>query len=211
MLGIYTAVILVVFSLFIPVIDRTIREKKEAVNTEAVNTEIVNTEAETNKAIVPETVINDAVISEPVITDVATAKPAVADITKISWPVKGKIIREFGLTYSLTFNDYRNHNGIDIEAQVNTEVAAVLPGKVLSVRTTEAAANTVIIEHGNGWQSEYAHLEEALLKPGNIVKAGQAIGTIGQPGIYEILEGPHLHFSLYKDSKTVNPLVYLPK
>jgi len=237
-LGIYTVLVLLIFSILVPFIGRAGKQEQETAKEEPVTTEIAETVtvlpeaaelvlSEEAELAVPSQTADDAAQAkvEPTTVKSTTVKPAVtqptnktttvaaiakaADITKIIWPIKGKIIREFGLTYSLTFSDYRNHSAIDIEAKRNTEAVAVLPGKVLSKDITKSAATTVIIEHGNGWRSEYAHLEEVRLKPGDIVVAGQAVGIIGQPGINEILEGPHLHFGLLKDGKAINPLNYL--
>ena len=216
-LAIYMALVLLFFSLIVPSLGRVKEAKQEVALTETSMTEAVLPEAEEPvQPPEPTTVISQAQptnketeSTKRTISAAAVAKVDPVDITKIIWPVKGKIIREFGLSYSLTFSDYRNHNGIDIEVKRNTEAVAVLPGKIACKDMSKGAATTLIIDHGNGWRSEYAHLEETLLKPGDVVAAGQAIGIIGQPGINEILEGPHLHYSLRKDGKAVNPATYL--
>lgn len=139
--------------------------------------------------------------------------PAVAAVKaeNSKWPARGKIIRHFGLSYSQTFSDYRFHKGVDIELERGAEVVAVLGGKVTAAATSKGEAGVVTIDHGSGWQTLYAHLNEVYVKVGETVKQGQPLGSVNQPGLNEILEGPHLHFELRKDGQEVNPLDYLPQ
>lgn len=154
-------------------------------------------------------------LSAPVATHASDEVPvplsATVDTNSIIWPLRGDVLREVGIIYSRTFSDYRYHNGIDITAVRGAEVAAVFPGKVLSVETSRGEAKKIIIDRGAGWQAVYSHLEEAYVKTGETVKAGQAIGHVGQPGLNEIMEGPHLHFTLLEQGEVVNPLDYLPR
>lgn len=132
------------------------------------------------------------------------------DISQVTWPLEGEIIKGIGLTYSATFHDYRFHNGFDIRGADGAEAVAVLPGEIISVSTTQSEKVSLVIDHGGGWQSAYAHLSEARVSAEDKVSAGQVLGTIGQPGLTEIADGPHLHYCLTKDGQTVNPLEYLP-
>ena len=138
-------------------------------------------------------------------------EPAAADISNMVWPLKGDILQEVGIVYSKTFSDYRYHNGVDLKAARGAEVAAALPGKVASMETSRSEAKKIVIDHGSGWQAVYSHLEEVYVKPGSVVKAGQSVGHVGQPGLSEVLEGPHLHFTLLEKGKVLNPLDYLPR
>jgi murein DD-endopeptidase MepM/ murein hydrolase activator NlpD len=140
----------------------------------------------------------------------AQAVPAVKTENS-KWPARGSIIRHFGLSYSQTFSDYRFHKGVDIELERGAEVAAILGGKVTAAASSKGEAGVVTIDHGSGWQTLYAHLNEIYVKTGETVKQGQPLGSVDQPGLNEILEGPHLHFELHKDGQEVNPLDYLPE
>ena len=135
-------------------------------------------------------------------------------IEEIIWPLRGEVIRETGLSYAKTFSDYRYHNGIDIKAERGAEIVMTLPGRVIKKETTKDEGTVLTVEHGqeNGqvWCSVYAHLGETSVKEGDYCNAGEIIGAINQPGYNEIMEGPHLHYSLFKDDQMVNPLDYLP-
>lgn len=131
------------------------------------------------------------------------------ELKEMVWPVKGEVLRQVGICYWQTFSDYRYHDGVDIKAERGTEVLAALQGKIVSVETSKDKAVKVVIDHGGGWQSVYAHLEISYLKEGQVVQTGEKIGRIGQPGSQEISIGPHLHFKLSKDEKIINPLDYL--
>jgi murein DD-endopeptidase MepM/ murein hydrolase activator NlpD len=115
-----------------------------------------------------------------------------------------------GLFYSETFDDYRYHDGIDIKGIDKDEVIASLSGRVVNLTSTKGDKHTIIINHGNDWQSEYSHLEDVKIKKGDTVKAGQIIGVIGQPGLNEVKIGPHLHYRLLRNEQSINPLKYLP-
>lgn len=221
-LGMYTAVVLLIFALIIPIIgreDNTVQTLPEQEPTAPAALEEPAPPPENNadktamsQDIEPTTAPPQETESEaalPQETEPKTA-PAGADIKNIIWPLKGDILQETGIVYSKTFSDYRYHNGIDLKAPRGEEVNAVLPGKVLSLETSRSEGKKVVIDHGSGWQGVYSHLEEVYVKPSSTVKAGQAIGHIGQPGLSEILEGPHLHFTLLQGSKVINPLDYLP-
>lgn len=132
------------------------------------------------------------------------------DLSTISWPLEGQVLRGLGLSYAQTFSDYRYHDGIDIQAARGAEVVAVLSGKVIGKESTKEEKTVLSIDHGQGWVSIYAHLEDAYLAVGDYCQAGERLGIIYQPGLNEVLEGPHLHFSLRHDQQSVNPLDYLP-
>jgi len=99
----------------------------------------------------------------------------------------------YGWRYSESRKAWRMHAGQDLMAQQGTGVLAMLPGQVLLVDVTDGYGLTVVIDHGGGWQSLYAHLLDAAVKPGELVLAGQPIGRVGQTGR---ATGPHLHVEL---------------
>ena len=126
---------------------------------------------------------------------------------------------------------YDKHKGVDIrvptllEMRAGVPVAAAAPGVVkrardgmadISIEETGAkavqgreAGNAVVIDHGNGWESQYAHLRKGsvAVKPGERVVAGQRLGLIGLSGKTEF---PHVHFALRKDGRTLDPFTGLP-
>lgn len=212
-LGIYVAVVLLLFSLVLPLSVKRAGDEPAAIAPEPplapadpmpeISDEYVweEQEGEFEAGVLP---------AKPAVTEEqALVQDSAPDIAAMVWPLRGVVVREVGLSYSQTFGDYRYHDGLDIQAARGTEVSAVLGGVVAFTETSKGEAAKVVIDHGEGWQSTYAHLEDVYVKKGAAVKTGQAIGHIGQPGLNEVLEGPHLHFSLKKDGLLVNPLDYL--
>jgi murein DD-endopeptidase MepM/ murein hydrolase activator NlpD len=120
-------------------------------------------------------------------------------------PVEGKISSPFGRR-SLGF-----HPGIDIPAPIGTPIRAAADGLVIvSAGTLDGYSGygkIVIIEHGDGIKTLYAHNKKNLVRPGACVSAGEVIAEVGSSGN---ATGPHLHFEIRKDGKPVDPLKYLP-
>lgn len=107
-------------------------------------------------------------------------------------PVKGRISGEFGNQRVFNGTPKSPHSGTDIAAPEGTPVKASGSGKViLSGKNYFYTGNMVIIDHGQGLQTIYAHLKEAKVKAGEIVKQGQIIGLVGHTGR---ATGPHLHW-----------------
>ena len=83
-------------------------------------------------------------------------------------------------------------------------------GTVLSVSDDLLMGTTVVREHGNGYQTTYANLQQTPpVAQGDSVTAGQIIGTVGTTASAESAQGPHLHFSVTKDGDAVDPDTYL--
>ncbi len=100
----------------------------------------------------------------------------------------------------------RAHFGIDLAGQHGLEVHAAGDGIVqLSEHSRYGYGNEVIIKHGFGYSSRYAHLQDIKVKPGEKVKRGQVIGTLGSSGRST---GPHLHYEIHLNGKTINPIYY---
>lgn len=98
------------------------------------------------------------------------------------------------------------HDGIDLIAPVGTPVVAGGPGVV--VRTEHASGsegNVVVIDHGNGYTTKYAHLSEIRVSSGRKVRSGERIGTVGTSGKSF---APHLHYSLMHGSEVCDPVNY---
>lgn len=127
-------------------------------------------------------------------------------------PLSGKTIAAFSadvLFYNETLEDWRTHNGVDIAAEEGTPVCAACDGMVLSVTEDPLMGVTVVLEHAGGFTSTYACLgEEVYVSAGDEVLAGENIGAVGATAAAESPE-PHLHFSVSKDGKLVDPSAYL--
>ena len=126
-------------------------------------------------------------------------------------PVSGaiNITSHYGERVSPIDNQQETHTGIDIEAALNTPVMAVLEGPVVEWENDENYGLTILIDHGNGCRTRYAHLSkiaDGALEPGEVVEKGQIIAYTGESGK---VTGPHLHFEILIDGKAVDPEQYL--
>jgi LysM repeat protein len=123
-----------------------------------------------------------------------------------AFPVTGRISSRFGERADPFTGVERFHNGIDIVNRPGTPVTAAMAGTVRSVAFNSNFGRYIILSHGGGFQSMYAHLGKALASPGRQVRQGEEIGELGNTGYST---GPHLHFSIFKGGEPVDPLRYL--
>ena len=123
------------------------------------------------------------------------------------WPVEGEISSVFGLRRFFNKQERRPHTGLDIAAAEGTPILAVADGAVLEADDFFFSGNMIFLDHGQGIISYYAHLQRIDVKPGDVVKQGQPIGTVGQTGR---VTGPHLHFSVIANQTLIDPLLMLP-
>jgi septal ring factor EnvC (AmiA/AmiB activator) len=125
---------------------------------------------------------------------------------KLPWPVKGNVIHKYGKQRDLKLKTTINNTGIDIKAKAGTEVKAVFIGLVSKVTYLSGFGNTVILDHGNGYYTVYAHLDEFFVEEDMVVNAGEVIGLVGDSGS---LEGSKLHFAVFANQTTENPQTWL--
>lgn len=98
------------------------------------------------------------------------------------------------------------HNGIDMACPQGTPVLSTMAGKVVAVAWSNVYGNYIIVDHGNGYQTMYGHLSKTLVKKGQEVSQKSRLGLVGSTGYST---GPHLHFTVFKNSKPINPLTVL--
>jgi len=99
------------------------------------------------------------------------------------------------------------HHGIDIGAPTGTDVCAAKAGTVSFTGWHGGLGKTVIVDHGGGLETRYAHLSQILVSEGQGVSQGAVIGKVGNTGRST---GPHLHFEVRRDGEAVNPVDYYP-
>jgi murein DD-endopeptidase MepM/ murein hydrolase activator NlpD len=98
------------------------------------------------------------------------------------------------------------HQGIDLSAPQGTAVRATAPGRVDIAHRMGGWGRVVLLDHGDGWQTRYAHLKRIKVKEGDRVDRGSVIGTVGKTGN---ASGFHLHYEVIKDGTPIDPRPYL--
>lgn len=124
------------------------------------------------------------------------------------WPVRGHITSYFGYRRSPFGTGRDFHNGVDIAASYSTPVKATAPGVIILAKYSYGYGYHVIIDHGMGFKTLYAHLRRFKVKVGESVDKGQVIALSGNSGTST---GPHLHYEVRVNNVRRNPVNYLPK
>jgi len=127
---------------------------------------------------------------------------AVTGTGELMWPVGGTVTSGFGVRRHPVFGDMRQHNGIDIHSSHGTSVVAADGGTVITSSYNSSYGNYIVISHGNGITTLYAHLSTRSVSTGTNVSKGQLVGLVGSTGIST---GPHLHFEVTVNGSRVNP------
>lgn len=142
----------------------------------------------------------------------STAPKAAAAV--FTWPVKGEVLHDFSLevlAYDETMGDWRTHSGLDIAADVGTQVRAVSAGTVEELYQDDLMGTTVVIRHEDGLRSTYCNLAATpAVAVGDEVTTGAVIGSVGSTALAESGRAAHLHLEMSRDGVTVDPAQYLP-
>lgn len=123
-------------------------------------------------------------------------------------PVKGILLSGYGMRFHPILGYRRMHEGLDFRANVGDEVYATGDGTIRFAGRKGTYGQLIIIDHGYGFETRYAHLSAFAkgIRPGTKVKRGAVIGLSGSSGR---VEGPHLHYEIYKNNRDVDPINYL--
>ena len=120
-------------------------------------------------------------------------------------PIKGFVSQRSGQMSPFIRN---THRGIDIVAKEGEPILSAAAGVVMFSGWTYEMGNLIIIYHGDGYFTHYGHNQRNLKIQLSVVNRGEVIGMVGSTGISS---GPHLHFEIWKDEKSVDPLIYFPE
>jgi murein DD-endopeptidase MepM/ murein hydrolase activator NlpD len=151
-----------------------------------------------------------ALISEnaaPAVVNTAINNPTTPSALGFQWPVEAPVTSEYGYRNHPVFGKRKFHNGIDLGAARGTPVAASNDGVVIFAGARSGYGNTVIVDHGGGITTLYAHLSELGSTDGQTVARGDIVGFVGKTGT---ATGYHLHFEVRVNGGSANPRNYLP-
>jgi len=125
-----------------------------------------------------------------------------------AWPAPGyyTITSEYGMRLHPILKTYRSHSGLDIGAPMRSDVIAANEGVVIKSSYMSAYGNVIMVDHGGGVVTVYAHGSELVAKLGDTVKRGDVIMKCGSTGWST---GPHVHFEIRVNGKTIDPFPYI--
>ena len=128
--------------------------------------------------------------------------------TPVGFPAPGRISSSYGYREHPKYGDEKFHSGLDISVPLQTPVKATADGIVSFAGWTPGGGYTVVVEHGHGYSTAYAHNKKTVAKIGQRVKRGDVISLSGSTGIST---GPHIHYEVWKDGRHVNPNTFLTR
>ncbi|MBP9921091.1 MAG: peptidoglycan DD-metalloendopeptidase family protein [Proteiniclasticum sp.] len=178
-----------------------------------VNSEMTKKEQFTNEVTEAQRVSDEASVTLTTLSvervtleEQIEKEEALRKSTTFIWPASGRFTSPFGYRIHPISRTRRMHTGIDIANSSGTNIAASQNGKVISAGYKGTYGNLVVIKHGNGMETAYAHLSRISVSVGDVVTQGQSIGKMGSTGGST---GSHLHFEIRKNGTAVNPMNYL--
>jgi len=123
------------------------------------------------------------------------------------WPVEGyhTITSKFGMRLHPILKVYKLHTGVDVKVPKGVPIMAANDGVVVTAGYNTGYGNYVVIDHGGGQKTLYAHMTKYLVKKGQTVERGDKIGTVGSTGYST---GAHLHFEIIIDGEQVDPMQF---
>jgi len=150
--------------------------------------------------------INTSMDSVKEIRTYISAQRDVYLATPQGWPAEGRISSKFGMREHPRYGGRKFHTGVDISLSKGTPLHATADGVVSYADRSGGNGNIVVIEHGHSFSTVYAHNTQNLVHPGQTVKRGDIVAYSGSTGVST---GPHVHYEVWKDGKSVNPQPFL--
>lgn len=135
-----------------------------------------------------------------------TGGTAMASKGAMAWPVRGTVTSEYGWRTHPIYGTRKFHSGMDIAAGTGSSIGAAAPGTVIFAGSKGGYGNTVIVDHGAGVATLYAHMSSIGASEGTSVSTGQRLGGVGCTGA---CTGPHLHFEVRVNGDPDNPRSWL--
>ncbi|MDC0249648.1 M23 family metallopeptidase [Flavobacteriales bacterium] len=133
--------------------------------------------------------------------DMLAALPAIQPVANKNL---SRMASGYGYRIHPIYKTRKFHAGMDFSAKSGTPIYATGDGKILKVRRSKRGyGNHVIINHGYGYKTLYAHMRKYIVKKGQSVKRGEIIGYVGSTGTSV---APHLHYEVHKDGRKINPV-----
>lgn len=124
------------------------------------------------------------------------------------YPLMGpRVSSEFGWRRHPVQRVIKHHEGIDLAAPEETPIRSIQEGRVVFADQYGGYGNLVVVQHRGGITSHYGHCRAIRVRPGQWVRAGEILGTVGSTGR---VTGPHLHFEIRLQGRVQNPEQYLP-
>jgi murein DD-endopeptidase MepM/ murein hydrolase activator NlpD len=126
--------------------------------------------------------------------------------TPQGWPAGGKISSGFGMREHPRYGGRKLHTGVDISLSRGTPLHATADGVVSFADRSGGNGNIVVLEHGHGFSTVYAHNTRNNVRPGQTVKRGDIVAYSGSTGVST---GPHVHYEVWRNGQSVNPAPFL--
>lgn len=140
------------------------------------------------------------------ISKVAMTKIGQLEQTPSIVPARGQLSSGYGWRLHPVFGEYMLHDGQDITSSIGTPVTATAMGKVVVREYSSSYGNYVVVAHGNGVRTLYAHLNAFKCELGDNVRRGQVIGLLGNTGRST---GPHVHYEVRMNDRPVDPMNWI--
>jgi murein DD-endopeptidase MepM/ murein hydrolase activator NlpD len=128
--------------------------------------------------------------------------------TPVGWPVSGRLSSPYGSRLHPVLEEPRFHTGVDISVPPGSKVKATADGIVSLAGWAENSGIVVVVEHGRGFSTAYAHSQKALVRVGQRVGRGETIALSGSTGVST---GPHVHYEIWKNGRHTEPAGYLAR
>lgn len=186
---------------------RTIYDMRVGENIDSVNKEIDNYTAEDVEKLIEKIEIESKSLDE--VFRSAGVKDANLSSMPVLKPVADKYVSRLASGYGSRFHPIlkvnKMHKGLDFAASTGTPIYATGDGAVKVSEFNSGYGNMVVLKHGNGYESLYAHMSRAKVRSGQKVKRGDVIGYVGTTGLST---GAHLHYEIHKNGEPVDPIMY---